>query len=101
MDRCFDTQGDQIAAGPHVWDGVLDGRPAGACTRRFPIHETSRVVAGGPFAGDVFKCRLQPVRAAIERGLYGTWRPDAAQRRRLERIFPTGVCDYTEPGVGR
>jgi hypothetical protein len=101
VDHCFDTQGNQIAAGPHVWDGILDHRPAGACTRRFPIHGTARTVAGGPFEGDVFKCRLQPVRAAIERGLYGPWRPDAAQLRRLEQIFPTGVCDYTKPGVGR
>jgi hypothetical protein len=101
VDRCFDTQGDQIAAGPHVWDGILDNRPAGACTQRFPIHGTSRTVAGGPFEGDVFKCRLQPVSAAIERGLYGSWRPDAGQLQRLEQIFPTGVCDYTKPGVGQ
>jgi hypothetical protein len=101
VDRCFDTQGDQIAAGPHVWDGILDHRPAGACTQRFPIHGTSRTVAGGPFEGDVFKCRLQPVSAAIDRGLYGSWRPDAGQLKRLKQIFPTGVCDYTEPGVGR
>jgi hypothetical protein len=100
VDRCFDTQGGQIAAGPHVWDGVLDHRPAGACTQRFPIHGTSRTVAGGPFEGDVFKCRLQPVSAAVAHGLYGSWRPDAAQLRRLKEIFPTGVCDYTEPGDG-
>jgi hypothetical protein len=101
VDRCFDTQGDQIAAGPHVWDGILDNRPAGACTQRFPIHGTSRTVADGPFEGAVFKCRLKPVSAAIERGLYGSWRPDAGQLQRLEQIFPTGVCDYTKPGVGQ
>jgi hypothetical protein len=48
----------------------------------------------------VFKCRLQPVSTAVAHGLYGSWRPDAAQLRRLKQIFPTGVCDYTEPGVG-
>ena len=101
VDRCFDTQGNQIAAGPHVWDGILDGRPDGACTQRFQIHETSRTVAGGPFEGWTFKCRLQPVNTAIDRGLYGPWQPDAAQRQRLEQIFPTGVCDYTKPGVAQ
>jgi hypothetical protein len=95
VDRCFDTQGNPIAAGPHVWDGILDGRPAGTCTRKFPIHGTSRTVAGGPFEGDVYQCRRQSVGAAVARGVYGSWRPDAAQRRRLEQIFPTGVCDYT------
>jgi hypothetical protein len=95
VDRCFDTQGAPIAAGPHVWDGILDHRPAGACTQRFPVHGTSRTVAGGPFEGNVYKCRLQPVRAAVARGLYGSWHPDKAQAKRLEQIFPTGVCDYT------
>lgn len=101
VDRCFDTDGHQIAAGPAVWDGILDRRPAGACTRQFTIHETSRTVAGGPLQGAVFKCRLQPVRAALARGLYGSWRPDPAQLQRLEQIFPTGVCDYRKPGVGQ
>ena len=29
VDRCFDTSGAQIAAGPGVWAGILDGKPAG------------------------------------------------------------------------
>lgn len=100
-DRCFGTDGRLIASGPHVWDGILDDRAAGACTRLFPIHSTSRVVAGGPFDQDMFKCRLQPVDRAVARGGYGSWRPGAAERARLKQIFPTGVCDYTKPPVGR
>ena len=38
---------------------------------------------------------------AIARGLYGSWKPTAAERARLEQIFPTGVCDYTKDDVGR
>ncbi|NRQ35069.1 hypothetical protein HII36_25065 [Nonomuraea sp. NN258] len=94
VDRCFATDGGPIAAGPHVWDGVLDDRPPGACTARFPLYGTSRTVAGGPIAGGVYQCGLQPVARAIARGLYGSWRPSAEQRARLEQIFPTGVCDY-------
>jgi hypothetical protein len=101
VDSCFATNGALIASGPHVWDGILDNKPAGTCTQLFPIHETSRTIAGAPFAGNVFKCHLQPVAAAIARGLYGSWVPDAAQRRRLEQIFPTGVCDYTKGDAGR
>jgi Tannase-like family of unknown function (DUF6351) len=96
-DRCFATDGTQIAAGPHVWDGVLDNQPAGLCTQRFQIHSTSRIIAGGPFDEDSFKCRLQPVANAIALGVYGDWRPDKAQQARLEQIFPTGVCDYRRP----
>jgi hypothetical protein len=100
-DRCFTVAGDEIARGPRVWDGILDGRPDGACATAFPIHSTSRIVAGGPIRGGVYKCALQSIGKAIARGLYGSWTPSAAERARLEAIFPTGVCDYTKDDVGR
>jgi hypothetical protein len=100
-DRCFTAAGDEIARGSRVWDGILNSRADGACTTAFPIHSTSRIVAGGPIRGGVYKCALQPVGKAISRGLYGSWRPGAAERARLETIFPTGVCDYTKDDVGR
>jgi Tannase-like family of unknown function (DUF6351) len=100
-DRCFTAAGDEIAHGSRVWDGILDSRPDGACTAAFPLHSTSRIVAGGPLRGGVYKCALQPVSKAIARGLYGSWSPSMAERERLEEIFPTGVCDYTKPDQGR
>ena len=100
-DRCFTATGTEIARGSRVWDGILDSRSDGACTTAFPIHSTSRIVAGGPLRGGVYKCALQPVSKAIARGLYGSWKPSAEERARLEQIFPTGVCDYTNPDVGR
>jgi Tannase-like family of unknown function (DUF6351) len=101
VDRCFATDGTEIAHGDHVWDGVLDDRPAGACTQKFPVYESSRMVAGAPIEGDVYKCQLQSVDDAIGRGLYGSWVPTADQRARLKQIFPTGVCDYAKPDAGR
>jgi hypothetical protein len=101
VDSCFATDGTLIHRGRDAWRGILDGGAAGPCTRRFPIHGTSRTVAGGPFDGRLFKCALQPVRTAIARGLYGDWHPTAAERTRLAQIFPTGVCDYRKPDVGR
>jgi hypothetical protein len=100
-DRCFTAQGEEIASGPHVWDGILDNRPDGPCTTTFPLFSTSRIVAGGPLRGGVYKCRLQSVDRAIARGLYGGWTPSAAERARLEEIFPTGVCDYSRGDAGR
>lgn len=94
VDRCFDTQGNEIARGGHVWDGILNDRPAGACTELFPIFGTSRTAAGAPLTGDVYACKRQPVAAAIARGGYGDWRPSPAERDRLQEIFPTGVCRY-------
>jgi hypothetical protein len=100
-DAGLTATGETIAAGPDVWNGILDHRPDGPCTRAYPLHSTSRIVAGGPLRGGVYKCALQPVWWAILRGVYGCWRPSAAERDRLEQIFPTGVCDYTRPDVGR
>lgn len=94
VDRCFTTLGAEIASGPSVWDGILDSKPAGACTAKFPLYGTSRIVAGGPVAGGVFACKLQGVEDAVARGLYGSWVPSASEKQRLEQIFPTGVCAY-------
>jgi hypothetical protein len=100
-DRCFTTQGEEIARGPDVWAGIVDDRPAGACTERFPLHSTSRIVAGGPLRGGVYKCRLQSVERALRRGVYGSWTPSAPELDRLKEIFPTGVCDYSRGDAGR
>jgi len=94
VDACFDAEGRVIASGDGVWNGILDGGPAGACTERFPVYGTSRIVAGAPITGDVFKCDLQSVAEAIDAGVYGDWMPDAAERTALETIFPDGVCRY-------
>ena len=100
-DRCFTTGGTEIARGANVWDGILDNGPKGACAQEFPLHSTSRIVAGGPLRGGVYKCALQSVEDAIAKGLYGSWSPSAAEIARLQQIFPTGVCDYSQPDLGR
>ena len=93
-DRCFTTAGTEIAHGDHVWDGILDNGPKGACAQEFPLHSTSRIVAGGPLRGGVYKCALQSVEDAISNGVYGSWTPSASEVARLKEIFPTGVCAY-------
>jgi len=99
-DRCFDGVGRQIAAGPGVWDGIIDSRAPGACTQRFPPYSTTRRVAGGPFEQSIFKCQLIPVDQAAGRGFYGAWVPTSDQLNRLRTIFPQGVCDYGRPDAG-
>jgi len=58
-------------------------------------------VAGGNIKGDLFKCHLQTVADAIEKGVYDPIEIDAATQARLELIFPDGVCDYTKGDAGR
>lgn len=99
-DGCFEKDGSPIATGADVWDGIVDDDPAGPCTERFPIYSTTRQVAGGPIEQSYFKCALITVAEAVSRGFYGDWTPTADQQATLERIFPTGVCDYSQPDQG-
>lgn len=101
VDACFATDGSLIAQGTGVWDGVLDNAPAGACTSAFPLYSTSRIVAGGPIEGSIFKCTLKPLDTALSDGTYGNWVPDTAQISQLQAIFPDGVCDYNAGDAGR
>jgi hypothetical protein len=100
VDRCFDASGNEMAAGQHVWDGILDDKPDGACTKVFKIYSTSRRVAGGPFKGSIFKCHLKSVNKAIADGDYGMWNPTPDEQALLKYIFPEGVCDFSKPDVG-
>lgn len=96
VDSCFDTDGKLMSRGTGVWDGILDARPAGACTQAFPIYGTSRIVAGAPIEGGIYACALKPVATAIADGTYGSWAPTAEQKARLEQMYPQGVCDYSK-----
>ena len=100
VDRCFNKDGSEYAAGDDVWSGILDDDSLGVCAARFPLYSTSRIVAGGPFKGSIFKCELKSVQQAIADGDYGVWTPDADEQAALEKIFPDGVCDFSQPDVG-
>jgi hypothetical protein len=101
VDTCYETDGTVIAAGAGVWNGILGAQPEGACTARFETYTTSRMVAGGPIEGSVFKCSLKPVATAQTDSTYGTIAFTEGEATRLNEIFPDGVCDYSQPDQGR
>lgn len=101
VDSCFDTTGALIASGNGVWAGVLDQDAPGACTQRFPMYRTARIVAGGPIEGGIFKCALKPVDTALTDGTYGSWVPSLPEIYKLKAIFPEGVCDFSRPDQGK
>jgi hypothetical protein len=88
--RC-EPAGEEALAGP-------DANDDSACTAAFPIHEEPRMAAGGPRSGDIIKCALVPVDEATDQYEVDL---SAGQLAQLEDIFPTGVCDWSEPGVGQ
>lgn len=101
VDACFDVEGNLIYRGADAWDGILDDGPDGPCTEAFPVHSTSRIIAGGPLTGDVFVCHVQSIDEAIARGVYGDVAFSTAERARLGEIFATGVCDYSKGDARR
>jgi hypothetical protein len=101
VDSCFDVNGALIYAGNDAWAGVIDDEPAGPCTQRFPIHGTSRTVAGAPLEGGIYQCALKPVGQAVADGTYAPWMPNGQAVAMLEQVFPGGVCDYTRPDRAR
>lgn len=93
-DRCYSNTGQLIASGDDVWDGVWNGKTDGDCMKAYPIFSNPRIVAGDDYAGDIFKCFLQPVDEAIANGVYAPL--DLSDyREELSRVFPDGVCDYS------
>jgi len=70
---------------------VCDADPGLAYT------SSPRQVAGGPLAENILKCQLKPLAFADYTGITFT----AAQQTRLNTVFPTGVCDWSKPGVGQ
>ena len=99
-DRCFDVDGNEIAAGDNVWDGIIDEQEAGACTQQFKTYSTTRRVAGGPFEQSIFKCQTVDVFSAYSQGIYGGLELPAEALATLSFIFPEGVCDYSKPDAG-
>lgn len=101
VDACFNTDGSLIDAGDGVWNGILDNGPAGTCTQQFETYTTSRIEAGGPIEGSIFKCALKPVDTALSDGTYAGVAFTSTEIERLREIFPDGVCNYSAPDLGR
>jgi hypothetical protein len=97
-DRCF-TNGAKGDRGRRRCVGWHPGRRyAGRVHAALPVY-IRRAWWRDAIRGS-FKCALQPVSQAVASGLYGVWAPTSEQVAQLEAIFPTGVCDYTQPDAG-
>ena len=80
-DACFDGIGDRLLSGLCP-PGVV------------PVYGTPRTVAGDALTTDANKCELKP----LDREDYPLPFTDD-EWGRLQKAFPSGVCDFSKPGV--
>lgn len=88
-DSCWTSNGERIE------EPQVEGE-SGRCQELFPTHGDLRMAAGMPISEDVLKCALRP----IARSEYPS-NATVEQLSRLKQIFPQGVCDYSQPGIGQ
>lgn len=100
LDSCFAADGEVIDQGKGTWDGDWNNKELGTCQENFPMYSTSRIQAGGGWAGDIFKCKLISLEQAIERGFYGA-NDIEIHMPLMKKIFPSGVCDHQQGDLGR
>ncbi|MFM0741378.1 DUF6351 family protein [Paraburkholderia xenovorans] len=84
IDGCWDGQGN-----------LTSGKVCGSGT--VPIFQTPRMVAGDDISTYNNKCQLKP----LSRGDYKSGQFTDDQWARLQNVFPSGVCDFSKPGVGQ
>jgi hypothetical protein len=96
VESCWDAQEKQIVEPQRYDAGRLFDNTEGQCNALYPPHTGPHMIAGGPLTNDVLKCQLEPLDPTDYRVVFteGEW-------ARLQRIFPTGVCDWAKPGEGQ
>jgi hypothetical protein len=85
------TRGD---AAPTFIAQTLVRDPATACEQIYSSHSFPREVAGADVAADIIKCQLRLLAAADYAAPF-----TAGQWARLNAAFPSGVCDWSKPGL--
>ena len=91
---CVAPNGERIVEEPNFDMDNLFDNTAGACNTLYPPHAGMRLVAGGPLSNDILKCELKPIDYSDYSVAFTN-----EEKQRLEATFPSGVCDWSKPGV--
>jgi len=91
VDGCWSSATQFIAESQR-----FGAQPDSKCNSLFPSYAAPRLVAGGPLAGNVLKCQLKPLDLNDYKVKF-----TATQWTQLQAIFPSGVCDWSKPGVNQ
>jgi hypothetical protein len=95
IDRCFATDGTEVARGDDVWDGILNDEPPGTCTQQFPSTRAAGSWPAGPSraassSAASSPCPPRSLTATTEAGCR-TRRSRRAWRRSSRRASATGA----------
>lgn len=88
-DACWDQSGTRI-----IEKDGLTGK--GKCNELYPVHSEPRLAAGAPLTNDISKCQLKPINFADYKVKFSN-----NQKARMKAVFPSGVCDFSKPGIGQ
>ena len=88
------TDGCYLSATDLVQQTLTDPG-TGQCGAAYPVASNPRLVAGEPLTMPALKCSLKPLNFQDYLVPF-----TAAEQAELRQAFPTGVCDYSRPGVG-
>jgi hypothetical protein len=89
VDTCWDLGGNKI-----VESATMD--PTTQCNRIYTYLSQPQLQAGQALTRDVLKCALKPINFADYKVPF-----TAAEQAQLRSIFPSGVCDYSQSGIGQ
>ncbi len=84
-DACYDGIGNQLLS--QLCGEVI-----------VPVYGTPRTVAGDAITTDANKCQLKPLNRGDN---YGPLPFSDAQWAQMQSLFPSGVCDFSKPGVSQ
>jgi hypothetical protein len=84
LDGCFPENANVMVTDPST------------CATIFPHYGNTRTAAGAPQADEIIKCQLKPLNPSDYPVTF-----TSEQWAQLRQAFPTGVCDYSRPGVGQ
>ncbi|TXH05990.1 MAG: carboxypeptidase regulatory-like domain-containing protein [Nevskiaceae bacterium] len=100
-DQCYDGVGNKLTDG--LCPGTNSPVPGSAALSVgvVPVYATPRMVAGDAITTDANKCQLKPLNRNDNYGPLGASTFTDAQWAQMQALFPTGVCDFSKPGVSQ
>lgn len=91
VDGCW-VAGERFIPEPQTFGS----QPTSRCNKALPSYAAPRLIAGAKLPANVLKCQLKPIDADD----YNVRFTDP-EWMTLKTIFPTGVCDWTKPGINQ